>query len=55
MTEPTLPEDWKQLLIEQRRAKLRQAEAVEREAKALREEAATLGKMAGLDKQAKSH
>ena len=44
-----MSDDIKKLLIEQYRAKLRQATAIEEEAKALRQEAATIIKMANID------
>lgn len=44
-----MSEQFRQLLIEQQRAKIRQATALEEEAKALRQEAATLLKMAKID------
>lgn len=44
-----MSEDLRKLFLEQQRAKLRQAAALEEEAKALRQEAATLAKMAKID------
>jgi hypothetical protein len=49
MTEPTMPTEWQKLLIEQRSAKIRQANAKKEELKALEAEIRIMAMIAKID------